>query len=66
MAPDIVEFVEKQFGVQLLEPQKEFLRKTQNETPVYLVMPRHNGYDRFRYLELIARAILDDIRKENL
>lgn len=66
MTPDIVEFVEKQLGVQLLEPQKDFLRKTQNEKPIYLVIPRHIGYDHFCYLALIAQAILDDTRKENL
>ena len=44
MSYDIVKYVEENFGVELLEYQKEILRQVQSGKQIYLVPSRRMGF----------------------
>lgn len=56
---DIVEYVEKGFGVKLFEAQKDILRECVKRRPVYLLIPAHQGWTNFKHLSLLAKIIFD-------
>lgn len=41
---DIVKYVEENFGVELLEYQKEILRQVQSGKQIYVLPARHMGF----------------------
>lgn len=47
---DIVKYVEENFGVELLEYQKEMLRQMQSMKPLYIIPARHSGFTAIRSL----------------
>lgn len=44
MSYDIIKYVEENFGVELLEYQKEILRQVQSGKQIYLVPSRRMGF----------------------
>lgn len=57
--PDIIEFIENYCGLELLEYQKEFIRKAYSAGPdAKLVFPRHIGRTDYKLLvEMIALSL---------
>lgn len=45
---DPVEFVEKYFGIELMECQKTMLRNTLNQKEIYICYPRYYGYSEYK------------------
>lgn len=58
---DILEFVEKHFKVELLEPQKELLRKLEKDHNLYMVIPSHHGLFNARYLTYIYKLLMEGL-----
>lgn len=57
---DPAEFVEKYFGIELMEYQKILLRNTTTEGVYYLCFPKHCGYSEYKHIADIARAIFGE------
>ena len=47
---DIVNYCENVLGIELLEWQKEFLRRVSQEDPIYILPARRCGYSLMRLL----------------
>ena len=45
---DPVEFVEKYFGIELMECQKSMIRKMADKKEIYICYPRHCGYSEYK------------------
>lgn len=60
---DIVDFVEKVFHIELLEPQKKLLRKMHKAGPdAVIVFPRWSGYTQYKMLsKMVETMYADDI-----
>lgn len=60
--PDIIEFIEKYCSVELLEYQKEVIRKMYEAGPdAKIIFPRWNGRTNYRHLS----AMINELFKES-
>lgn len=56
--PDIIDFIEKHCGVDLLEYQKEMLRKMYDAGPdAKIIFPRWNGRSYYRHLATMIKEL---------
>lgn len=63
--PDIIEFIEKYCGVELLEYQKEILRKMYDTGPdAKIIFPRWLGRNDYRHLAAIAKELFKEKQHE--
>lgn len=61
--PDIIEFIEKQCGVELLEYQKEVIRKMYEAGPdAKIIFPRWNGRTEYRLLAAMTNELFKESR----
>lgn len=63
--PDIIDFIEKHCGVELLEYQKEMLRKMYDAGPdSKIIFPRWNGRSYYRHLATMAKELFKEKQHE--
>ena len=54
---DPVEFVEKYFGIELMECQKTMLRNMLNKKEIYICYPRYCGYSEYKEILWIMKNL---------
>lgn len=50
---DIVKYVEENFGVELLECQKEMMRQMKSGDQLYIIPARHSGFSAVKTLAIL-------------